>query len=159
LLLGAWLAWTGARRAAAPWCSLFGLAVGITVVTKVAFIGWGVGVPGPNFTGVSGHAMHAAAVIPMLLCCAAANGSGSAHAVAMATGLLVAAGVAVSRHARRAFGQRGSRGVRSRRHGGAADPGAWRYPCHERPYTRAMLHQRGDCWMPDWTTGRGRSCS
>ncbi len=63
-------AWLGARaraqRLALAWLLSLGVAAAVTTVTKVAFIGWGLGLPALNFTGVSGHAMFAAAVYPLL---------------------------------------------------------------------------------------------
>jgi membrane-associated phospholipid phosphatase len=49
------------------WFALLGAAVLLTTASKVAFIGWGIGWPELNFTGISGHAMFAAAVYPLLL--------------------------------------------------------------------------------------------
>ena len=48
-------------------CFLVGAAL-LTLATKVAFIGWGVGVASLDFTGVSGHTMFAAVVYPLLAC-------------------------------------------------------------------------------------------
>lgn len=39
----------------------------LTTATKIAFIGWGYGVAAWDFTGISGHAMFAAAIYPILL--------------------------------------------------------------------------------------------
>lgn len=97
LALGAWFAAVGARQGAAVWLGLFSLAFGVTTATKIAFIGWGVGVPRLNFTGVSGHAMHAAAVLPLLLRCLAGARGPNARAVAVTAGLAIAALVALSR--------------------------------------------------------------
>ena len=55
------------RRLAAWWVGLGSLAALLTTASKVAFIGWGVGVAAIDFTGVSGHSMFAAAVYPVLL--------------------------------------------------------------------------------------------
>lgn len=63
----AWLASAGARKAALWWCILFGLAFTAVVATKLAFIGWGVGIPALDFTGFSGHSMRATAIIPVLV--------------------------------------------------------------------------------------------
>jgi len=49
------------------WVPLLLLAVFVTTATKVAFLGFGLGLPAVDFTGVSGHAMFAAAVYPLLL--------------------------------------------------------------------------------------------
>jgi len=97
LALVAWLAWSGERRAAALWLSLLVVAVLLTTASKVAFIGWGIGVPSLNFTGFSGHAMHAAAVFPLLLRCLSASSSRTTRWFAVALGYSLAALVAVSR--------------------------------------------------------------
>jgi membrane-associated phospholipid phosphatase len=55
------------RPLVAWWLALLGLATLLTTASKVAFIGWGVGWPELNFTGISGHAMFAAAIYPLLL--------------------------------------------------------------------------------------------
>ncbi|HUP10515.1 MAG TPA: phosphatase PAP2 family protein [Caldimonas sp.] len=49
------------------WSATFGLAGLVTLATKVAFLGWGIGSAALDFTGISGHAMCAAAVYPTLL--------------------------------------------------------------------------------------------
>nr|WP_295078818.1 hypothetical protein [uncultured Roseateles sp.] len=48
------------------WLFWLGAAAGLTTLSKLAFIGWGLGVEALDFTGISGHAMFAAAVLPML---------------------------------------------------------------------------------------------
>src|SRR5947208_3636310 len=80
LLLPAALAfawWLARRSEARPlvqwWLSLMALAALVTTITKVAFIGWGVGNAAFDFTGVSGHAMFAAAVYPLLCAGVAAS--------------------------------------------------------------------------------------
>ncbi|MGE5649432.1 phosphatase PAP2 family protein [Noviherbaspirillum sp. UKPF54] len=64
--IAAWLYIEGERRLALWWSGLFTAGLGIVVVTKMAFIGWGIGVRALDFTGFSGHAMRATAVIPVL---------------------------------------------------------------------------------------------
>jgi membrane-associated phospholipid phosphatase len=200
LALGAWLALSGERRAAVVWTTLFGLAFGLTTASKIAFIGWGVGIPRLNFTGVSGHAMHAAAVLPLLARCATAASAPRVQGLALAVGYGLAALVAMSRIVIGAHSL--SESVAGFALGGAASAltialhvipmrplphwllavlmaallinpfAAPSLPTHgivtrlalavsghEQPYTRAMLRKRGDCWIPDWTTGRGWSCS
>lgn len=61
-----WLISAGAWRMALSWCLLFGGALTIVLATKIAFIGWGIGIPGLDFTGISGHAMRACAVLPVI---------------------------------------------------------------------------------------------
>ncbi|RKR37475.1 phosphatase PAP2 family protein [Paraburkholderia sp. BL17N1] len=62
-----WLAVGYTWRMAAGWLLLLGAAIGIVTVTKLAFLGWGVGVRELDFTGVSGHAMLSTAVYPVVL--------------------------------------------------------------------------------------------
>ena len=62
-----WLVTAGAWRMALTWSLLFGVALTLVTATKVAFIGWGIGIPGLDFTGISGHAMRACAVLPVVV--------------------------------------------------------------------------------------------
>lgn len=55
------------RSLATCWMALTAMAVPLTTASKLAFIGWGIGWPQIDFTGISGHAMFAAAVYPLLL--------------------------------------------------------------------------------------------
>ncbi|UXY16990.1 phosphatase PAP2 family protein [Chitiniphilus purpureus] len=66
LVIAVVLAFNGTRAAAWRWLWLLGLAVGITIASKLAFLGWGLGIRALDFTGVSGHAMYAMAIWPML---------------------------------------------------------------------------------------------
>lgn len=97
LALVGWLAWRGERRSALLWAAMLGLAVGLTTASKIAFIGWGLGIPSLNFTGISGHAMHAAAVFPLLLRCAVASNGRAVQHIAVALGYAIALLVAISR--------------------------------------------------------------
>ncbi|MEO8729107.1 MAG: phosphatase PAP2 family protein, partial [Rhodoferax sp.] len=60
------LASTRAIRPVLCWLVPLGLAVGITTLSKIAFIGWGLGIAALDFTGFSGHAMFSAAIYPVL---------------------------------------------------------------------------------------------
>ena len=66
-LAAGWLAWRGAPRLALAWAGATGLAAVLTTASKVAFLGYGIGWAALDFTGFSGHAMFAAAVLPLLL--------------------------------------------------------------------------------------------
>jgi membrane-associated phospholipid phosphatase len=57
----------GTRRQACLWMALLFSAAALTTLSKLAFIGWGLGFAAINFTGVSGHAMFSSAVYPLLL--------------------------------------------------------------------------------------------
>jgi len=63
--VGLWLAGGRAWRLAFSWCLLFGAGMALVVATKIAFIGWGIGVYSVQFAGFSGHAMRAGAVLPV----------------------------------------------------------------------------------------------
>lgn len=52
-------------RLTLAWAMLFGIGMALVVVTKMAFMGWGLGVESVEFAGFSGHAMRAAAVYPV----------------------------------------------------------------------------------------------
>lgn len=94
----AWLAVrAGASRLAIAWWASTAVAVALTVITKVAFIGWGLGSAEWNFTGLSGHAMFAAAVLPLLLRLALGNLPAPWPALGLPLGMALAVVVAVSR--------------------------------------------------------------
>lgn len=48
------------------WIILFFCGLVLVVVSKLAFAGWGIGYQALNFTGFSGHAMRAMAILPVL---------------------------------------------------------------------------------------------
>lgn len=60
------LATTRGLRPVLRWLVPLGLAVGITTLSKIAFIGWGLGIATIDFTGFSGHAMFSSAIYPVL---------------------------------------------------------------------------------------------
>jgi membrane-associated phospholipid phosphatase len=57
---------TRSWRLALAWLLPLGAAVFITSGSKIAFIGWGMGIPALDFTGFSGHAMFSAAIYPLV---------------------------------------------------------------------------------------------
>lgn len=66
VFVGAWLALGKHMRLARNWVLLFGAGMAVVVLTKLAFMGWGVGIASISFAGFSGHAMRASAVLPVL---------------------------------------------------------------------------------------------
>ncbi len=86
-----------ARPLLARWVALLGAATLVTIATKVAFIGWGIGWAEVNFTGVSGHAMFAAAVYPLLLGVLASGAPRSGRLFAIFAASMLALLVGVSR--------------------------------------------------------------
>ncbi|MED5620988.1 phosphatase PAP2 family protein [Ideonella sp. BN130291] len=87
----------GALRVAATWLLCVSVAVGLTTITKVAFLGWGIGYAPWNFTGISGHAMFAAAVLPVLGATLAATAAPASRPLAAVIALALAALIAYSR--------------------------------------------------------------
>jgi membrane-associated phospholipid phosphatase len=85
------------REALTRWMLALALTASITLVSKILFMGWGLGVATLDFTGVSGHALLASGVLPMCLCAVFAKQPGRGRAFWMGVGLVVAAVVAVSR--------------------------------------------------------------
>ncbi|MCC8396739.1 phosphatase PAP2 family protein [Paraburkholderia sp. MMS20-SJTR3] len=67
LAIAIWLAVGYSWRLSVCWLALLGSAIGIVTVTKLAFLGWGVGIRELDFTGVSGHAMLSTSVYPVAL--------------------------------------------------------------------------------------------
>jgi membrane-associated phospholipid phosphatase len=67
IAIALWLALGYSWRMAAGWLLLLGAAIGVVTVTKLAFLGWGVGVRELDFTGLSGHAVLSTAVYPVAL--------------------------------------------------------------------------------------------
>ena len=63
--VGLWLR-PAARPLAIRWLIALSLAIGLTTITKVAFLGWGLGWEAIDFTGISGHTMFATAIYPVL---------------------------------------------------------------------------------------------
>ena len=97
LALVAWLVWRKSDwRLACAWLGCTGLAALITTAGKVAFIGYGWGWAATDFTGPSGHAMFAAAILPPLLGLAAPHGANNARR-GVWLGYALAVAVAVSR--------------------------------------------------------------
>lgn len=97
LALAAWLFVEDEKRLALWWSILFGTGLGIVVATKMAFIGWGIGIRALDFAGFSGHAMRTTAVIPVLLYLVVQRASFPMRAIAVLLGLAFGALVGISR--------------------------------------------------------------
>ena len=55
-----------ARRSALRWVAAIVATTAVTTVSKVAFLGFGVGSAALDFTGFSGHSMYATSILPVL---------------------------------------------------------------------------------------------
>lgn len=62
-----WLLVSRQWRLVLSWSLWYGGGLLLVVLSKLAFIGWGVGSSALDFTGFSGHAMRAGAVFPVLM--------------------------------------------------------------------------------------------
>ncbi len=98
LLAALWLArQPGGRRPAAAWLLATGLAALVTTASKLAFIGYAIGWAPLDFTGISGHAMFAAAVLPPLLRLAGGPATPLGRQALLAAGYGLATAVGLSR--------------------------------------------------------------
>lgn len=97
MLVAVWTIRRDAPRLAGRWLVAIGAAIGLTAATKIAFIGYGLGIAALDFTGISGHAMMAASVLPMLLQLSTPSSLGRERYAGFAAGAALALAVAVSR--------------------------------------------------------------
>jgi membrane-associated phospholipid phosphatase len=89
---------TDTRRLAMGWMLALGVAITVTTASKLAFIGWGIGDPELDFTGISGHAMFASAVYPLLFgTLLAPRARRAGRRLAVSAGFLLALLVGISR--------------------------------------------------------------
>jgi hypothetical protein len=64
--IAGWLIAGRAWKAAVYWCLMFSLGLGVVALSKIAFLGWAAGIPSLDFKALSGHALRATVVIPVL---------------------------------------------------------------------------------------------
>jgi membrane-associated phospholipid phosphatase len=90
--------WIGGERPIAwRWVLSFGVATVLVFATKIAFLGWGLGIQSLDFTGISGHSLCASAVLPMFAWWLTQDRSVAVRHSAVAAGLLLAVAVGISR--------------------------------------------------------------
>jgi membrane-associated phospholipid phosphatase len=97
LIVAAWLAVGYRWKYAGAWLALLGTASTLVALSKIAFIGWGIGVRHLDFTGISGHALMSTAVLPVAIFVALLPARGTIRALGVAFGLLLGVWVGVSR--------------------------------------------------------------
>lgn len=97
LLCAAWLVLARAWRLAFLWLLLLGIGLCLVAATKIAFVGWGLGIRAWNFTGFSGHAMRAAAIAPVIAYLLVQRGSEAARALFISLGIVFALLIGISR--------------------------------------------------------------
>jgi hypothetical protein len=93
--LTAWLVARRAWRSAACWSVCYALALILVGASKIAFLGWGTGVPALGFKAISGHATGATAVFPTLFYLLVSKDDVALRRAAAGVGLLLGALVAV----------------------------------------------------------------
>jgi membrane-associated phospholipid phosphatase len=97
IAIGVWLMAGRSWRLTAIWTVLFGAGMALVIGTKIAFMGWGIGVQSVEFAGFSGHAMRAAAVFPVAGFLAFRSSPPPARYLATALGVLLAVLISISR--------------------------------------------------------------
>lgn len=85
------------RKPTWQWTLLFGGVGAVVCVSKLAFMGWGVGSRAWDFTGFSGHSALSASIWPVLLWLLCGRFSSPVRRTAVAVGYLLAAAVGYSR--------------------------------------------------------------
>lgn len=96
-LLGLWACPTQ-RDVARRWIPAFAITLALTLGSKIAFMGWGIGSATWDFTGFSGHAMSAASVLPLMAWLGLqASTSAPTRATGLALAFALAAAIAYSR--------------------------------------------------------------
>ncbi|MDR5818442.1 phosphoesterase [Caballeronia sp. LZ033] len=97
LIIAAWLALGYRWKYAGAWLALLGTASGLVALSKIAFIGWGIGMRNLDFTGISGYALMSTSVLPVAVFVALLPARNSLRALGVAAGLLLGLAVGVSR--------------------------------------------------------------
>lgn len=97
IAIAVWLLAGRSWRLSLAWCLLYGAGMTLVVLTKLAYMGWGIGIPELKFAGLSGHAMRACAVFPVAFYLALRHRGERAGRAALAAGVALALLVSVSR--------------------------------------------------------------
>jgi membrane-associated phospholipid phosphatase len=97
IAVAVWLLAGRTWRLSLSWCMLFGIGLLLVAVTKVAYYGWGIGIPEWKFAGLSGHAMRSCAVYPVVFYLMFLKARPVARHAALAAGVLFAALISLSR--------------------------------------------------------------
>lgn len=97
LAIGAWLLAENEKRLALWWAILYVAGLGVVTASKIAFIGWGIGIAALDFSGFSGHAMRITAVAPVLLYLILQKSAPSIRAFGVLCGFAFAGLVGISR--------------------------------------------------------------
>jgi membrane-associated phospholipid phosphatase len=97
LVCGLLLRQPAQRAVARAWLLRLAVAAALTTASKLAFIGWGWGWSMLDFTGISGHAMFAAAIYPVLFAALVPAQGRSGRQLGAAAGAFLALALGLSR--------------------------------------------------------------
>ena len=97
IAVAVWLLAGRSWRLSMSWCLMFCAGMVLVVATKVAYVGWGIGIPEVKFAGLSGHAMRACAVFPVVFYLAFRRMGSPARRLALAAGTVLALLISFSR--------------------------------------------------------------
>lgn len=97
LLIGLWLLASARRDLLWRWIVFLAFAMTLVALTKIAFIGWGIGIPALDFTGISGHSTFATAVLPVMAFLLLHRYPGPVRIAGVALGLVAGLLVGISR--------------------------------------------------------------
>lgn len=96
-LIAVWLAAGRAWRQAALWCLGFAVLAAAVAISKIAFLGWGIGVELIDFTGISGHTALAVSVLAVGAAVSLGNRAEPMRLAGAALGAAVGIGIGLSR--------------------------------------------------------------
>ena len=96
-LITAWLVISHSFKNAVLWCLLIAAGMGLVIASKMAFVGWGIGIASLDFTGFSGHSMLATAIIPVLFYLILQKASPAVRLSGIVVGILCGIMIGISR--------------------------------------------------------------
>ncbi|KUZ83785.1 phosphoesterase [Burkholderia ubonensis] len=97
ITIAVWLALGYSWQRAVGWLAILACAIGVVALTKIAFLGWGIGIRTWDFTGFSGHAMLSTSVYPVAIFLALIRARTPLRLLGIALGLAAGVAVGVSR--------------------------------------------------------------
>lgn len=95
--IAVWLTLGYSWRRAVAWLAVLAVAIGVVALTKIAFLGWGIGIRAWDFTGFSGHAMLSTSVYPVAMFLMLIRMRMPVRLIGIAFGLAAGVAVGVSR--------------------------------------------------------------
>lgn len=97
MIITAWLIMSRAWRLVLWWILFFVGGMILVVATKIAFIGWGIGIRSLDFTGFSGHVMRATSIVPIFMYMLLQKTQPNIRTMGVVLGLLFGVVIAISR--------------------------------------------------------------